>query len=154
MHKRRVFVLLVFATCLSTSFADDERTLRHLKTVLWPKAYLTQDVELLDRLLHDSFELINDEGERATKWDELDYIRKNAWSPGNFKYRIDRLDIYNESFAIISGTGMADTYTYKSSNVLIKENGQWRAVSSHVSGVKSREKEGGNVNQEHGNQEK
>jgi uncharacterized protein (DUF1684 family) len=137
MYKRRVLLLLFLTTIISTSLANDEQELRHIKTVLWPQAYLTQDVELLDSLLHDSFEVVNDSGERSSKQDELDYIRNNTWDPGNFEYRIDRLDIYGDSLAIVSGTGMADTYTYTSSNALIKENGQWRAVSSHVSGVKS-----------------
>ena len=141
MYKHRALLLLVLTAFLSTSFADDERELRHIKTVLWPQAYRTQDVELLDRLLHDSFEVINDAGERSSKQDELEYIRNNTWNPGNFKYRIDRLEIFNSSFAIVSGTGMADTYTYTSSNALIKENGQWRAVSSHVSGVNSKKDE-------------
>jgi uncharacterized protein (DUF1684 family) len=141
MYKRRVLLLLFLTTFSSISFASDELELRHIKTVLWPQAYLTQDVELLNSLLHDSFEVINDSGERSSKQDELEYIRNNSWNPGNFKYRIDRLDIFDNSFAIVSGTGMADTYTYTSSNALIKENGQWRAVSSHVSGVKSRDHE-------------
>jgi len=139
MYKHRALLLLVLTAFFSISFADDENELRHIKTVLWPQAYRTQDVELLDRLLHDSFEVINDAGERSSKQDELDYIRNNTWNPGNFKYRIDRLEIFFNAFAIVSGTGMADAYTYTSSNALIKENGQWRAVSSHVSGVKSKD---------------
>ncbi|MBT8073446.1 MAG: nuclear transport factor 2 family protein, partial [Xanthomonadales bacterium] len=139
MTKKPVLCLLFLTTFISTALANDEQELRYIKTVLWPQAYLTQDVELLDSLLHDSFEVVNDSGERSSKQDELEYIRNNTWDPGNFEYRIDRLDIYGGSFAIVSGTGMADTYTYTSSNALIKENGQWRAVSSHVSGVKSRD---------------
>jgi hypothetical protein len=138
MFKNRFFLFLLLAAFFSTSFADDEQEMRHIKTVLWPQAYLTRDAELLDIFLHDSFEVINDAGERSSKQDALEYIRNDTWNPGNFKYRIDRLEIFNDSFAIVSGTGMADSYTYKSSNALIKENGRWRAVSSHVSGVKSK----------------
>ena len=39
-------------------------------------------------------------------------------------------------FAVIDGTGVAERYTYKSSNFLIKEDGEWRAIASHVSGRK------------------
>jgi hypothetical protein len=35
--------------------------------------------------------------------------------------------------------GIAERYTYKSSNVLIKEGGEWRAVASHVSGYREQE---------------
>ena len=117
---------------------DDEETLRHFKTVLWPRAYRTQDVELLERLLHDSFQMIDAEGGRSTKSRELDWIAENAWNPGSFEYRIERLDIYEGRVAIIDGTGLAERYSYKSSNVLIKEDGEWRAVASHVSGYREK----------------
>ena len=117
---------------------NDEGTLRHFKTVLWNQAYRTQDLELLDRLLHDSFEMIDADGNRSTKAEELAYIRDNQWDPGEFEYRIERLQIYRGQFAIVDGTGIATAYTYKSSNVLIKEDGAWRALASHVSGVTER----------------
>ena len=136
---RKFLILLPFLCCAAcvNDAADDEATLRHLKTVLWPTAYRSQDDELLDRLLHDSFEMIDADGNRSTKQQELDYVRNNAWDPGEFEYRIERLQIYRGSFAIVDGTGIASDYTYKSSNVLVKENGEWRAVASHVSGVTS-----------------
>ena len=114
--------------------ADDYAILREFKTVLWPRAYRTQDVELLDRMLHDSFEMIDGEGNRRTKQDELDFIANNQWDPGSFEFRIERLQIYQGAFAVIAGTGVAEKYTYKSSNFLVKENGVWRAIASHVSG--------------------
>ena len=134
---RAGMVLTALLLCVSTvSFADDEQTLRHIKTVLWPQAYRTQDVDLLDRLLHDSFEMIDAEGNRSTKRKELAYVRSNPWNPGEFEYRIERLEIYQGRFAVVDGTGVAETYTYKSSNFLVKEDGQWRAIASHVSGLK------------------
>lgn len=141
----RIFLPVILALAGMTSpiaFADDEATLRHFKTVLWPQAYRTQDVELLDSMLHESFEVIDNEGNVSTKQGELDFITNNQWDPGSFEYRIDRLDIYDDRIAIISGAGIASTYTYKSSNVLIKEDGKWRAISSHVSGVRDREDTG------------
>ena len=138
----RHFSFIIFTGMLlvsTVSHADDEQTLRHIKTVLWPQAYRTQDVELLDSLLHDSFEMIDAEGNRSTKAKELDYVRNSQWDPGKFEFRIERLAIYKDSLAVVDGAGVAEKYTYKSSNVLIKEDGQWRAIASHVSGVKDRE---------------
>ena len=117
---------------------SDEEVLREFKTVLWPRAYRAQDTKLLDRLLHDSFQMIDGEGNRSTKQKELAWIAENAWNPGKFEYRIERLDIFNGETAIIDGTGLAENYSYKSSNVLIKKDGQWRAVASHVSGYRER----------------
>ena len=116
----------------------DEATLRHFKTVLWPHAYRTQDVALLDRMLHDSFEMVDADGNVSTKQDELDFVAGNAWDPGEFEYRIERLAIYDDAFAVITGEGVASAYSYRSSNVLIKLDGEWRAIASHVSGVRAR----------------
>ena len=81
MHK--LMTVLAFALSLSVSDAraDDEETLRHLKTVLWNQAYRNQDVELLDTILHESFEMIDAEGNRSTKQKELEYIANNIWDP-------------------------------------------------------------------------
>ncbi|WP_425391416.1 nuclear transport factor 2 family protein [Ekhidna sp.] len=123
---------------------QDEETLREFKTVLWPKAYNEQDTALLNQLLHAKFEMMDDNGDSFTKADELDYISNYAPSHDEFNYEITRLDLFDNGTAVISGTGTmkgvegGEAYitTYKSSNVLVKENGQWKAISSHVSGVK------------------
>ena len=116
----------------SDTVPSDEEQLRHIKTVLWPKAYREQDIELLGRLLDDSFQMIDAEGNRSDKNKELAWISNNAWNPGSFEYRVERLDIYQGNTAIIDGTGVAENYSYKSSNVLIKKAGEWRAVASPV----------------------
>ena len=141
----RILALLlltgIFAPVQAQSKSDDEATLRHIKTVLWPQAYRTQDTELLGRLLDDSFQLIDGEGALSDKQGELDWIAQNQWDPGAFEYRIERLDIYDGRMAIVAGTGDAENYRYKSSNVLIKRDGEWRAVASHVSGYEPKNKQ-------------
>jgi len=137
---RTTFLVLALALLTTNASADDELTLRHLKTVLWPEAYRTQNVALLDELLHDSFEMIDASGRRSTKHEELEFVRANPWDPDEFTYTIARLQIYEGKFAVVDGTGEAERFSYKSSNYLIKENGRWRAIGSHVSGFKSKEK--------------
>lgn len=132
---RLVGLALLFMLSNSV-YGSDEELLRNLKTKLWPQAYRTQDVTLLDSILHQTFEMIDAEGGRSNKEKELQYIKDNKWDPGEFEYVIERLEIYDGRFAIVDGTGMAEKYSYKSSNVLIKENGAWRAIASHVSGYK------------------
>ena len=63
----RNMLIVVAAVFLAPTavHADDYAILREFKTVLWPQAYRTQDVELLDRMLHDSFEMIDGEGNRS-----------------------------------------------------------------------------------------
>ena len=124
----------------TASKAEDERVLRHLKEVEWPKAYGEQDTLLLDRILRDEFQMIDAEGNVFTKADELGWIKKNEWKVDSFRYEIKRLETWPNGTAIVSGVGhmLSDSTasTYWSSNVFIKTDGMWRAISSHVSGVK------------------
>jgi len=142
MQRFGILLLLLAAAWAPLAAGDDpgsdEALLRQFKTELWPRAYRTKDVALLDRLLHDSFQLIDDNGAVSTKQQELERVATKAWDPGSFEYRIERLDIYNDNTAVISGQGIASTYSYRSSNVLVKEDGRWQAVASHVSGVQRR----------------
>lgn len=125
----------------------DEVVLRHLKKVLWKKAYREQDTKLLDRILAPEFQVIYDDGSWSDKKGELERIRKNKPTYDSFVYTIKRLDIFENGTAIISGEGHVKgrnlegsyEYKYQSSNVLIKREGGWQAISSHVSGVKRKE---------------
>lgn len=113
--------------------------LRYLKEVEWPKAYREQDTILLDRILGDDFQMVRDDGVWSNKKKEMNWIRNNAMSHDSFRYEIKRLEILENGTAIIAGTGhiINDDLetTYESSNILIKRNGIWKAVLSHVSGV-------------------
>lgn len=127
----------------------DTARLRELKEVLWPKAYREQDPALLARILADEFESIDAEGNRSTKAEELDYVRKNKPSYDSFRFVIRRLEIFENRTAVVSGTGYIETKAqdgkkgsrteYQSSNVLIERDGRWQAISSHVSGIKKTE---------------
>ncbi|GCC51966.1 hypothetical protein SanaruYs_21970 [Chryseotalea sanaruensis] len=119
---------------------DDVKTLKDLKQVEWPKAYAQHDTILLNRILADDFLLIDADGNWFTKQDELDWIKTNATQNDSFYYEIKRLDILANGTAIVCDTGhiWKDSVlsTYQSSNILIKQDSIWKAVQSHVSGVK------------------
>lgn len=147
-----LFVLVLFIHCQqpaqeahnqSQISFEDSLNLRHLKKVLWPKAYREQDTMLLDRILGDDFQMVDASGNWTTKAQEMDWIKENAAENDSFWYEIKRLDIYENGTAIISGTGYIindSTKTiYQSSNILIKRDGLWKAVTSHVSGIKATE---------------
>jgi ketosteroid isomerase-like protein len=127
--------------------ADDREKLTTLKEVLWPKAYREQDTVLLDQILADEFQLIDADGNWSDKKFELDYIRKNKPSYDSFRFEIKRLDIFENGTAIVAGTGHIEgtdedgpyKMVYQSSNVLIKRQGEWKAIASHVSGIKPAE---------------
>ena len=144
--------LLIFIGCASNEnnskasliTSDDEATLRKLKTELWPKAYSQQDTALLNEILHDNFQLVDDNGDTYSKMDELEYISNYGPSYTSFVFEILRLETFDNGTAMVSGKGTmkgvddqgAYITTYKSSNTLIKVEGQWKAINSHVSGVK------------------
>ncbi|MDT0608253.1 DUF4440 domain-containing protein [Croceitalea rosinachiae] len=124
------------------SFETEEhkKKLHYLKEVLWPKAYSQQDTILLDKILDDSFELIDNNGNRSNKKDELVWIAKNAIKHDSFRYEIKRSDIYQNGTCVIAGTGHIYNDTvhnkYQSSNVLVYRDSIWKAILSHVSGFK------------------
>jgi hypothetical protein len=92
--------------------------------------------------------MIDDAGEWSNKKLELDYIKKNKPTYDSFRFEITRLDIFENGTAVVAGTGHINGkdekgpyyMQYQSSNILIKRNGNWKAVSSYVSGSKLLEK--------------
>lgn len=119
---------------------DDEETLRYLKEVEWPKAYREQDTVLLDRILGDDFQMVSAGGEWSNKELELAHIKENVPSYDSFFFEIKRLDVHENGTAVVAGTGHifrdSTKMIYQSSNILIKRDGIWKAIASHVSGIK------------------
>lgn len=123
---------------------SDKEKLRYLKEIEWPKAYANQDTILLDRILGEEFKMIDNSGNWYSKKDELEWIKNNVTAYDSFYYEIKRLEILENGTALLCGTGHIKIDSvrsiYESSNVLIKREGQWKAVLSHVSGFKNIEK--------------
>ena len=135
---------LALGTAGEADRSADEVALRELKEVLWPKAYFEQDTELLGRILAPEFQMVDGDGNWSTKAAELDWVAKNKPGYDSLTFEIRRLDVFENGTAIAAGTGTIrgkdedGPYVgqYQSTNVLIKRDGQWRAVASHVSGYK------------------
>ena len=138
-------VICVSVTAQTTSSHEsDVKALRYLKEVEWPKAYREQDTVLLERILADEFQMIGSDGEWSNKTEQLRYISTHKPNYESFKFEINRLEIFENNTAIVSGTGtirrkdkdgMYDL-VYQSSNVLIKRGNLWKAIASHTSGDK------------------
>nr|WP_298923143.1 nuclear transport factor 2 family protein [uncultured Allomuricauda sp.] len=150
MRKRLSCIVLLVAfgcqtnpkedTTESIITSEDQEILRNLKEIQWPKAYREQDTVLLDNILADDFQMVDASGNWSNKVKELEWIKGHAMQHDSFYYEIKRLDILNNGTAMICGTGHIlndSTETiYQSSNVLIKREGGWKAIASHVSGIK------------------
>lgn len=125
------------------NIVEEKGKLRFLKEVEWPKAYREQDTILLDRILGDDFQMISNDGQWSNKAKQLERIKEAPMDHDSFSFEIKRLEILNNGTAIIAGTGHIINggieTTYQSSNILVKRNGKWKAVLSHVSGVKEME---------------
>lgn len=138
-------ILALLATTIinAQSNGQDETELRHIKEDLWPKAYQTQDGVLLDQILSEDFQMIDASGNVFLKQDEVNYVKQNKPEYKSYKFHIERLDIYASNSAVVSGTGMIQGQdaegeyitTYRSSDLFVRENTSWKAVSSHVSGL-------------------
>ena len=146
---RSIALLFAMAALFAAaaSFADetaDEAALRELKEVLWPKAYFEQDTQLLDTILAREFQMVDGDGNWSTKADELSWLGKNKPAYDSLAFSIRRLDIFENGTAIAAGTGTIRgsdekgpyVAEYQSTNVLIKRDGRWQAIASHVSGYK------------------
>lgn len=136
-------MILVSLGVAGNDRSSDEAALREIKETLWPRAYAEQDVELLDSLLADEFQMVDAGGNWSTKQDELAWVRENAPDYDSLVFEIKRLDIFENGTAVVAGEGTVIgtddegpyRLIYQSSNILIKRDGLWRAVASHVSGI-------------------
>ena len=101
----------------------------------------------MNQILAFEFQLIRDDGTWSDKKGQLGFIKMNKPAHDSFINSIKLPDIFENGTAIVSGEchvkGRNDKggyeCTYQSGNVSIKRNGIWKAVSSHVSGVKRTE---------------
>lgn len=142
-----VLALALPGLVASQDRSEDEKALRRLKEVEWPKAYKEQDAVLLDRILADEFQMVDADGNKSTKAQELDWVRNNKPGYDSLTFEVTRLDVFENGTAVVGGTGTIrdrdekgrpSVTEYQSTNVLIKRNGTWKAVASHVSGVKEK----------------
>ena len=124
--------------------AADAAALRDIKETLWPRAYFAQDTALLDRILATEFRMIDGDGGWFTKADELAWVAANKPNYERLHYAIRRLEVFANGTAIVAGTGTMHardgdgpyTAEYQSTNVLVRRDGRWQAVASHVSGYR------------------
>jgi ketosteroid isomerase-like protein len=135
---------LALGTAAAADRSADEAALREIKEVLWPRAYFEQDTELLGRLLAPEFQMVDGDGNWTTRADELDWVSKNKPGYDSLTFELKRLEVFENGTAIAAGTGTIRgtdkdgpyVAQYQSTNVLIKRDGAWRAIASHVSGYR------------------
>lgn len=149
---RKLFGALIILATFSCSVdsnqkivdANDLSELTDIQKNQWVKAYLEQDTALLNGLLHEKYQLIDDNGDKYTKQDEMTYVSNYPPSYSSQEFEILEIDIIDMGAAVVlakatlKGTDSDEAYitTYTSSTSFVKINDQWQAINSHVSGVK------------------
>jgi len=88
--------------------------------------------------------VIDPDGGGSDKAGELEFVRTGRWVNRAFRFEIQRLDVFENGTAVVAGRGVVvgpesdpdGGYQYRSSNVLIRRDGRWQAIASHVSGYR------------------
>ncbi|MEM9897361.1 MAG: DUF4440 domain-containing protein [Bacteroidota bacterium] len=128
------------------NLTDAEKTkLVELRSTLIPQAYEKQDTTFLNKILHENYLLVDDEGSTFSKVDELAYVGNYGVSYSSFAFELEKTITLPNGTVILFGEGKlqgiddAGAYitTYKTSDTFVKtSNEDWKLAYSHVSGVK------------------
>jgi ketosteroid isomerase-like protein len=107
------------------------------------RAYVARDVAALERLYADDYTVTDDEGNTTNKTQEIDRLRSGGSTYESTSYEDVKVRVYGDT-AIVAGRGTVKGRNskgpfhteYHSTNVFVRQNGVWRAVAAHISGVK------------------
>lgn len=150
----RAAALAALSLCYSFALADDADSVRQhdidilteKKVVVWPKLYAERDADGLAEFLADGFQVLQADGTVRTGTEEIEWLRVTPPDdePSDFLFTIEEIVFAAENIAIVYGHGDSTRTTddgrpchhnYWSSNTFIKEDGTWKPIFSHVSGV-------------------
>ncbi len=147
-----VMAALAFgSSTLSAVAADDVRQghieiLTEKKVVVWPRIYAERDADALDEFLADGFKMLQPDGTERTKAQEMQWLRETPPDDevSDFLFTIEEILFAADNIAIVYGQGNSTRTTddglpchhnYTSSNTFILQDGVWKPIFSHVSGV-------------------
>lgn len=125
---------------------DDVAVLTEKKVTIWPALYAERDADGLDEFLADGFKVLEPDGSIRTKDEEIAWLRATPpdKEPSDFIFTIDEIFFANDTVAVVYGHGDSTRETedgqpchhnYWSSNTFLKQDGVWKPVFSHISGV-------------------
>lgn len=108
----------------------------------WGVAFERRDMATLDRLMADEYILTDPLGQLRTKTETLAAIETNEVDFQSTQSDDVNVTIYGDT-AVITGRstfrgrykGWSMTGSYQYTDVLVKRNGSWKAVSSHITAL-------------------
>ena len=149
-----VFAMVLLVGCADLTAAcavagdrqDDIAVLTEKKIEVWPRLYAERDAAGLDEFLADGFKVLNPDGSVRTKAEEMAWLRDTPpdQEESDFLFTIDDIVFAADNVAIVYGHGDSTRenedgqpchHNYWSSNTFIRQNGIWKPVFSHISGV-------------------
>ncbi len=138
--------VLVNSLAAASDRQDDVAVLTEKKVTVWPRLYAERDADGLDAFLADGFKVLEPDGSVRTKEEEIAWLRETP--PDNtqsdFLFTIEEIVFAADDIAIVYGHGDSTRATedgqpcrhnYWSSNTFIRQDGVWKPVFSHISGV-------------------
>jgi ketosteroid isomerase-like protein len=107
------------------------------------QAYVARDIVALERLYADDYTVTDDGGETINKTQEIERLKSGNAVYESTSYEDVKVRVYGK-VALVAGRGTvkgrgkngAFHKQYFSTNVFVNQNGKWRAVAAHISGVK------------------
>jgi ketosteroid isomerase-like protein len=118
-----------------------EQGLRKLEKE-WDNAIVSRDLTLLDRILNDDFQYIDSAGDVHSKSDIIQGVKSSTATIEPFETEDVQTRIYGTT-GILTGrftqkvTYEGKTYSgqFRYTDVYVKQEGSWRAVSAHASRI-------------------
>ncbi len=106
-------------------------------------AYVQKDLAALERLYADDYIVTDDSGETINKTQEIERLKSGNAVYESTSYEDVKVRVYG-NVAIVAGRGTVKgrgkngTFhkQYFSTNIFVNQDGKWRAVTAHISGVK------------------
>ncbi len=137
---------LLLSTAVANDRQDDVAVLTEKKVTVWPRLYAERDADGLDEFLADGFKVLEPDGAIRTKREEMAWLRETPpdSEQSDFLFTIEEIVFAADNIAVVYGHGDSTRETesgepchhnYWSSNTFILQDGEWKPVFSHISGV-------------------
>ena len=147
-----IATIVFFSCCIAAASetesdrAHDIAVLTEKKVTDWRRIYAERDADGLEDFLADGFRVLEPGGSVRTKIDEVQWLRDTPPddAPSDFLFTIEEIVFASDNIAIVYGHGDSTRSTedgrpchhnYWSSNTFILEDGVWKPIFSHVSGI-------------------
>ena len=147
-----VFTTLVCGCLMTAAYASDGdrqqdvATLTEKKVFVWRRLYAERDADGLADFLADGFQVLEPDGSVRTKDEEVRWLRETPpdEDTSDFLFTIEEIVFAADNIAIVYGHGDSTRATddgrpchhnYWSSNTFVLQDGEWKPIFSHISGI-------------------